>query len=115
MTSPAGSPAGAGRRVIITGASTGIGAATVRRAVGAGWKVLATARRAERLAALAEETGCDWVAADLTTDEGPGQVVAKARELGGFTSLVNVCGVRSAPIRWRRDVRRIGVTCMRRT
>lgn len=80
------------RRVIVTGASTGIGEATVRRAVAAGWQVLATARRQERLKALAEETGCDWVAADLTSTEGPGNVVAKARELGGFSSLVNVCG-----------------------
>lgn len=80
------------RRVIVTGASTGIGEATVRRAAAAGWHVLATARRQERLKALAEETGCDWVAADLTSEEGPGNVVAKARELGGFTSLVNVCG-----------------------
>lgn len=93
MTGTAGCEGrGQGRRVIVTGASTGIGEATVRRAVAAGWKVLATARRSERLAALAEQTGCDWVAADLTTEEGPGLVVDKARELGGFTSLVNVCG-----------------------
>ncbi|HJT41540.1 MAG TPA: SDR family NAD(P)-dependent oxidoreductase [Sphingobium sp.] len=43
----------------ITGASAGIGAAAARRFVAAGWKVVVTGRRAERLAALVEELGAD--------------------------------------------------------
>ena len=43
----------------ITGASAGIGAAAARRFVAAGWKVVITGRRAERLAALVEELGAD--------------------------------------------------------
>ena len=39
----------------ITGASTGIGAALVAEMVAAGWTVLATARGAERLDALAAD------------------------------------------------------------
>ncbi|MCU9987924.1 SDR family oxidoreductase [Mobiluncus curtisii] len=56
-------------RALVTGASTGIGWETVKRLCASGWDVLATARRAERLAALAYETGCAAFAADLTIPE----------------------------------------------
>jgi serine 3-dehydrogenase len=45
------------RTALITGATAGIGAATVRAFVAAGWRVIATGRRAERLGALAAELG----------------------------------------------------------
>ena len=43
--------------ILITGATAGIGAAAARRFASAGWKIVATGRRQERLAALAEELG----------------------------------------------------------
>lgn len=43
--------------VLVTGASAGFGAAIARRFVGAGARVIATARRAERLDALRDELG----------------------------------------------------------
>lgn len=49
------------RTAFITGATAGIGAAAARAFVADGWRVIATGRRAERLAALAEELGADKV------------------------------------------------------
>jgi NADP-dependent 3-hydroxy acid dehydrogenase YdfG len=66
---PAASTPDDAPRALVTGASTGIGRATVRHLVRAGYRVLASARREDRLAALAQETGCDTFAADLTSDE----------------------------------------------
>lgn len=47
------------RNLVITGASTGIGAATARAAVEAGWKVALGARSLDKLEALVEELGAD--------------------------------------------------------
>jgi serine 3-dehydrogenase (NADP+) len=46
---------------LITGATSGFGAAAVRRFLAAGWKVIATGRRAERLQPLVEEFGGERV------------------------------------------------------
>ncbi|KRA46233.1 SDR family NAD(P)-dependent oxidoreductase [Pseudoxanthomonas sp. Root630] len=49
------------RTALITGATSGFGAAAVRRFVAAGWRVVATGRRADRLQALVDELGADKV------------------------------------------------------
>ena len=46
-----------GRVLLITGASTGIGAETARQAVARGWRVALGARSEDKLAALADELG----------------------------------------------------------
>ncbi|MGA9523538.1 MAG: SDR family NAD(P)-dependent oxidoreductase [Myxococcaceae bacterium] len=51
--------------VLITGATAGIGEAAVRRFVEAGWKVIATGRRGDRLEALVAELGADRVHASV--------------------------------------------------
>ncbi|MCA0300711.1 MAG: SDR family NAD(P)-dependent oxidoreductase [Proteobacteria bacterium] len=49
------------RTALITGATSGFGAAAVRRFVAAGWRVIATGRRADRLQALVDELWADKV------------------------------------------------------
>ena len=56
------------RVLLITGASTGIGAATARQAVDAGLRVVLAARSADKLAALADELGGDARALAVTCD-----------------------------------------------
>jgi NADP-dependent 3-hydroxy acid dehydrogenase YdfG len=57
-----------GKTLFITGASTGIGAATARAAVAAGWNVGLMARSEDKLAKLQEEfgTACHIVPGDAT-------------------------------------------------
>lgn len=100
-----------GRRVLVTGASSGIGAATCRAIVGDGGSVAMLARRKERLEELAEELGvrasvvcCDVT--DLNSLESSVNEVADL--LGGLDGVVAVAGRMMAgeissgtPERWR--------------
>ena len=79
-------------RAVVTGGSTGIGSATVRRFREHGWDVVAVARREDRLAALAAETGCDFVVADLTDADAVERLAAEVRAGGPLTTLVNNAG-----------------------
>jgi NADP-dependent 3-hydroxy acid dehydrogenase YdfG len=79
-------------RAVVTGASSGIGAATVRRLRAEGWDVVAVARRADRLEALAAETGAEPFVADLTSDDDVARLAAHVEATGGLTSLVNNAG-----------------------
>jgi NAD(P)-dependent dehydrogenase (short-subunit alcohol dehydrogenase family) len=56
------------RAVLITGCSSGIGAATAERLAGSGWKVYASARRPETIAGLRDK-GCETVALDVCDEQ----------------------------------------------
>jgi NADP-dependent 3-hydroxy acid dehydrogenase YdfG len=74
---------------VVTGASSGIGAATARRLVAEGYDVIAAARRTDRLAALAAETGARAVTLDVTDEAS---VQALAAQLETCSVLVNNAG-----------------------
>lgn len=59
----------AGRTILVTGASGGIGAATVRRLAAQGARVVAAARDAEALEELVAQTAAVPLAFDLTSEE----------------------------------------------
>lgn len=54
------------RTAVVTGASSGIGAATARALAAEGFRVICAARRTDRIAALAEEIGATAVTCDVT-------------------------------------------------
>lgn len=80
------------RAAVVTGASTGIGEATVRRLAREGWRVWAVARRADRLGRLAEETGATAAAIDITEDDGVARLLRDVTEAGGIDTLINIAG-----------------------
>jgi NADP-dependent 3-hydroxy acid dehydrogenase YdfG len=78
-----------GRTALVTGASSGIGAATVRSLAGAGFEVIAAARRLERCEELAKEVGGRALRLDVSD---PDAVAALADQLPALSVLVNNAG-----------------------
>jgi NADP-dependent 3-hydroxy acid dehydrogenase YdfG len=102
------SPSDSTRTAVVTGASSGIGAATARHLAAEGFHVLCAARHEERVTALAEEIGGTPVRCDVTVQA---DVDALAELVGpSLDVLVNNAGgafgsapvTESYPDDWRR-------------
>jgi NADP-dependent 3-hydroxy acid dehydrogenase YdfG len=107
------------RTAVVTGASSGIGAATARALAADGFEVVLGARREDRIAALADELGGRWAPLDVTDDAS---VAAFCATVGDCDVLVNNAGgalgvdpVATADLElWRRmyDTNVLGVVRM---
>lgn len=94
-------PPAAGSVAIVTGASSGLGRAFAQLLARRGHVVLAVARRADRLAELAQATAATGGAAvgrieplafDVTAADAPDRILEAARRLGEIGWLVNNAG-----------------------
>lgn len=104
------------KTAVVTGASSGIGAATARALAGEGFRVVCAARRTDRIEALAEEIGGAAIELDVTDADS---VAALAARLDTVHVLVNNAGgafgsdpIESAdPDQWRAmyDVNVVGL------
>lgn len=103
------------RVLLVTGASTGIGAATARAAAAAGWKVVLGARSEDKLEQLAAELGGDSALAqrcDVTSwDDQQALVAAAIERFGSVDALFANAGFGAArgflkedPDHWREMV-----------
>ncbi|OBA61531.1 SDR family oxidoreductase [Mycobacterium sp. 1100029.7] len=77
------------RVAVITGASSGIGEATAKTLAALGFHVVAVARRADRITALAKEINGTAIVADVTDDAA---VEALASKLSRVDVLINNAG-----------------------
>ncbi len=79
-----------GRSILVTGASSGIGRATVEALRASGANVVAAARNVNELARLAEETGCEPLMLDVSDESAIDEALGS---LEAFDGLVNCAGI----------------------
>jgi NADP-dependent 3-hydroxy acid dehydrogenase YdfG len=103
------------RTAVVTGASSGIGAATARHLAGAGFEVFLGARRIDRLEAVADEVGATALPLDVT-DLGSVEAFAGAvprcdvlvNNAGGALGLEPVAEADDEKWRWMYDANVLG-------
>lgn len=81
------------QRILVVGATGGIGAALVDLLLAAGHRPFLVARDPARLAEAAARSGCDWLACDATDPDALGACADEAHSrLGGLDGMVNCAG-----------------------
>jgi hypothetical protein len=100
---------------VVTGASSGIGEATARILAAQGFHVVAVARRAERIKALADEIGGTSVVADVTDDTAVANLAGKLSRVdvlvnnaGGARGLASVADADLEHWRWMWETNVLG-------
>lgn len=84
---------------VVTGASSGIGAALARRLARDGWSLVLLARREDRLKELAEELGAEYEVCDVSSRDDVDRVAASVLERHPKADLL----VNNAGVPGRRD------------
>lgn len=79
-----------GKSILVTGASSGIGRATVEALCAFGANVVAAARNVNELARLAEETGCEPLMLDVSDESAIDDALSSVE---AFDGLVNCAGI----------------------
>jgi NADP-dependent 3-hydroxy acid dehydrogenase YdfG len=81
------------KRILLTGASSGIGYAAAVRLAEAGHHVMAVARREDQLRELSDNHGVDAIVADITREGDVAAVIERVQSTGGVDALVNNAGM----------------------
>lgn len=102
----------AGRRVLVTGGTTGIGFATAAHLGSLGASVFVAARNPDRLKTVCRELGVGGASCDVRSFDDCNRMIAEAAaSLGGIDALVNCAGVGTIanirdldPVDWRNMI-----------
>lgn len=103
------------RIALVTGASSGIGAATAEALAKDGWKVIVAARRTDKLQELATRIGARWIQLDVTDDASVAQLADSIDRLdllvnnaGGAKGLDAVAEANIEDWKWMYDTNVLG-------